>query len=145
MKLYNNSQKTPQRESLHKVEQNCKTPRQKMKVYTANITVSSPPPPASDMAGKNTPNSFYEITEKSFHAQNTQAGSWYTQRQLGSFYSIRFLYFTQLCFPKVGVASSVSLQTISLHRELKVEGSITRVRFGRKSVEERHRAAGDGF
>lgn len=46
-----------------------------MKVYTANITVSSSPPPASDMAGKNTPNSFYEITEKSFHAQNTQAGS----------------------------------------------------------------------
>lgn len=43
------------------------------------------------------------------------------------------------------MASSVSLQTISLRRELKVEGSVTRVRFGRKSVEERHRAAGDGF
>lgn len=45
MKLYNNSQKTPQSESLHKVKQNCKTPRQKMKVYTANITVGGSPSP----------------------------------------------------------------------------------------------------
>lgn len=38
-----------------------------MKVYTANITVSgSAVHTASDMAGKNTPNSFYEITEKKF-------------------------------------------------------------------------------
>lgn len=36
MKLYNNSQKTPQSESLHKVKQNCKTPRQKWR-YTQQI------------------------------------------------------------------------------------------------------------
>lgn len=64
MKLYNNSQKTPQSESLHKVKQNCKTPCQKMKVYTANITVSSSPPPASNMAGKNTPNSSTRLQRK---------------------------------------------------------------------------------
>lgn len=64
MKLYNNSQKTPQSESLHKVKRNCKTPRQKMKVYTANITCRRLAVAASDMAGKNTPKQFYEITEK---------------------------------------------------------------------------------
>lgn len=65
MKLYNNSQKTPHGESLHKVKQSCKTLCQKkMKVYTANITVSSSPPPASNMAGENTPNSSTRLQRK---------------------------------------------------------------------------------
>lgn len=64
MKLYNNSQKTPQSESLHKVKQNWKTPHQKMKVYTSNITVSRLAVTASDMAGKKHPEQFYKITEK---------------------------------------------------------------------------------
>lgn len=90
MKLYNNSQKTPHGESLHKVKQNCKTPCQKNeglhgKYNCQQLTVS-----CEQYGRKKHPEQFHEITEKSFHAQNTQAGSWYTQRQLGSFYSIRF-------------------------------------------------------
>lgn len=68
MKLYNNSQKTPQSESLHKVKRNHKTPRQKkMKVYTAKITGGSVA--ASDMAGKNTPKTVLREYRENFHAQ----------------------------------------------------------------------------
>lgn len=55
MKLYNNSQKTPHSESLHKVKRNWKTPRQKMKVYTANITVCGSTVAASDYGRKKHP------------------------------------------------------------------------------------------
>lgn len=75
MKLYNNSQKTPQSESLHKVKQNWKTPHEKMKVYTANITVSRLAVTASDMAGKKTPRTVLQDYRENFHTQNTQAGS----------------------------------------------------------------------
>lgn len=75
MKLYNNSQKTPQSESLHKVKQNWKTPHQKMKVYTANITVSRLAVTASDMAGKNTPNSSTRLQRRFSHTK-------YSSRQL---------------------------------------------------------------
>lgn len=69
MKLYNNSQKTPQSESLHKVKRNRKTPRQKkMKVYTAKITGGGSVA-ASDMAGKNTPKTVPREYRENFHAQ----------------------------------------------------------------------------
>lgn len=79
MKLYNNSQKTPQSESLHKVKLNCKTPHQKMKVYTANITVSGPLWLRAIWQEK-TPQTVLRDYRENFHAQNTQAGSWYTQK-----------------------------------------------------------------
>lgn len=142
MKLYNNSQKTPQSESLHKVKQNCKTPRQKMKVYTANITVSSPPPPASIWQEKTPRTVLRDYREKvSTHKYSsrqlihTKATRIFLQHQI-------LILYTAL-FPKRSVC--FRLQTISSHRELKVEGSITRMRFGRESAEEQHRAAGDGF
>lgn len=62
-----------------------------MKVYTANITVCGSTVAASDYGRKKHPKKqFYESTEETSTHKNTQAGSRYTQRQLGSFYSIRF-------------------------------------------------------
>lgn len=63
MKLYNNSQKTPQSESPHKVKQNCKTPHQKWR-YTQQytVTVSSLSPRA--IWQEKQPKQFYKITEK---------------------------------------------------------------------------------
>lgn len=97
MKLYNNSQKTPQSESLHKVKQNWKTPHQKMKVYTANITVSRLAVTASDMAGKNTPNSSTRLQRKFPHTK-------YSSRQLIYTKATRIFLQHQLCFWKVSVA-----------------------------------------
>lgn len=69
MKLYNNSQKTPHSESLHKVQRNCKTPRQKMKVYTANITVCGSTFAASDYGRKKHPKTVLREYRGNFHAQ----------------------------------------------------------------------------
>lgn len=64
MKLYNNSQKTPQSESLHKVKQNCKTPRQKWR-YTQQIEPSAARRRRQRYGRKKHPKQLYKVTEKS--------------------------------------------------------------------------------
>lgn len=87
MKLYNNSQK------LHRVNHYTKWNEIvkhliKNEGIHSNITVGSPLGRA--VWQEKHPEQFYKITEKISTHKNTQAGSWYTQRQLGSPYSIRF-------------------------------------------------------
>lgn len=87
MKLYNNSQK------LHRVNHYTKWNEIvkhliKNEGIHSNITVSWPLGPA--VWQEKHPEQFYKITEKISTHKNTQAGSWYTQRQLGFPYSIRF-------------------------------------------------------
>lgn len=104
MKLYNNSQKTPQSESLHKVKTETvkhlvhkkrkrkggKNEEENEEIHGKKLNLSADAPSSGGERYGRKNSFFYEITEKKFHTQNTQAGSWYTQRQLGSFYSIRF-------------------------------------------------------
>lgn len=133
MKLYNNSQKTPQSESLHKVKQNRKTPCQKIKVYTANITVSSSPPPASDMAEK-TPQTV-QITDYREKFPRTK----YSSRQLIHTKATRIFLQHQILilytawFPKGRRGDPVTRRAQGWGFD-----------FGGKSEEEQRRAAGDG-
>lgn len=82
MKLYNNSQKTPQSESPHKSETKLQNTSSKMKVIHSKYNCVS--------GKKQTPQTVLRDHREKFHAQNTQAGGWCAQRQLGSFHSIRF-------------------------------------------------------
>lgn len=135
MKLYNNSQKTPQSESLHKVKQNWKTPHQKMKVYTANITVSRLAVTASDMAGKNTPNSSTRLQRKFPHTKYssrqliyTKATRIFLQHQILILYTALFLK-GQCGFLSVSLERFFSSLSHRRELEFRVWGVITRAHF----------------
>lgn len=136
MKLYNNSQKTPQSESLHKVKQNWKTPHQKMKVYTANITVSRLAVTASDMAGKkNTPNSSTRLQRKFPHTKYssrqliyTKATRIFLQHQILILYTALFLK-GQCGFLSVSLERFFSSLSYRRELEFRVWGVITRAHF----------------
>lgn len=70
------------------MKQNCKTPHQNEGILSKYNCQQ----PASLQAiwQEKTPQTVLQEYRENFHTQNTQAGSWYTQRQLGSLYSIRF-------------------------------------------------------
>lgn len=75
MKLYNNSQKTPQSESLHKVKQNWKTPHQKNEGIHSKYNRQQARRHCERYGRKKTPRTVLQDYRENFHTQNTQAGS----------------------------------------------------------------------